>query len=1076
MCSGASVLTRDPGLESPDWYRAATLSERLASLTRHTRTGAGGAAESASRRLQRWSTEYPHLQDDGFSEYLAARLVSPEDFLHIVSEPIHAVRGRGVAPSSWLEDLRTAFDAPESSRPIPVDELSQGYNTVQFLWLVEPIMRQARDRLRLGLASLKQQAAAGLVIDERLEDSLHRNAARQLLQMIIPTCVLELNVARVQRSLTGVTREQRFQRFIARLRQRDAALALLSEYPTLARQVVICLDNWIAFNLEFLQHLIADWSELRARFCVGGDPGTLVTLDDGHGDRHQHGRSVLIATFSSGFRLVYKPRPLAVAWHFQELLTWLNDHGAEPRLRTIEVLDRGDYGWVEFVSQEGCQTRDDVRRFYARHGEYLALLYALEATDCHCENLIASGEHPMLVDLETLFQPSLSHADNGVTKAYRDSVLRIGLLPQRAFGSADHDGVDLSGIGAAAGQSLPYPVFQLDAQGTDEMRVVEQDGQTVRSGNQPTLDGTDVQVLEYVEAMTAGFATMYRVLLEHRDDLLAADGPLVRFASDTVRVVLRPTLTYGLLLRSSVHPDALRDALERDMLFGALCGDIQEFRYLAPIVPSEVGDLHRGDVPLFTTSIASRDVVTSDGESIPDFFRHSGMSRVDRRLRLFDEHDCVRQLWFIRASLATTAIGRESAAVFARPRHPGRVDATSVRLLAAAEAVGDRLDALALHSGDDVSWIGLTLTAKDHWSLVPLGIDFYNGLAGVAYFLAYLGQATRQTRFTALARQAANTACRRVSALPLHTSSLGAFDGLGGILFLLTHLGVIWDDAELLSEAEQLAERARALIVYDRKFDITGGSAGGILSFLALHRTTGSESAVAAAIECGDHLLEHARSSDAGVVWPPYFPATGPLSGLAHGVSGIAWALLELFGVTGQTRFRDAALEAFVYENSLFAPERQNWLDLRDLNGTGGRTFMAGWCHGAPGIALTRLQALRHVDNVTLRSDIATALETTVREGFQGDQSLCHGSLGNMEPLLQARDSFDQERWTGHVSRLSGEILHSIQDGGWTCGVPLGVESPGLMTGLAGIGYGLLRLAAPSTIPPVLTLAPPLRA
>jgi type 2 lantibiotic biosynthesis protein LanM len=398
--------------------------------------------------------------------------------------------------------------------------------------------------------------------------------------------------------------------------------------------------------------------------------------------------------------------------------------------------------------------------------------------------------------------------------------------------------------------------------------------------------------------------------------------------------------------------------------------------------------------------------------------------------------------------------------------------------LAAAEAVGDRLDALALHSGDEVSWIGLTLTAKDHWSLVPLGIDFYNGLAGVAYFLAYLGKATEKTRFTALARKAAVTARRRVSALPLHGFSLGAFDGLGGLVFLVTHLGVIWDDAEFLSDAADLAERARALIVYDRKFDITGGAAGGIMSFLALHRATASDSAVAAAVACGDHLLEHARSHEAGLAWPPYFPSTGPLSGLAHGASGIAWALLELSAATGERRFRDAALAAFAYENSLFSPHRKNWLDLRDLDGSGGRTFMAGWCHGAPGIALTRLQALRHVESVTLRHDIAAALETTITEGFQGDQSLCHGSLGNIEPLLQARDSLDAEaaEWTARISRLSGEILHGIQDGGWTCGVPLGVESPGLMTGLAGIGYGLLRLAEPSTIPPVLLLAPPKRA
>lgn len=41
-------------------------------------------------------------------------------------------------------------------------------------------------------------------------------------------------------------------------------------------------------------------------------------------------------------------------------------------------------------------------------------------------------------------------------------------------------------------------------------------------------------------------------------------------------------------------------------------------------------------------------------------------------------------------------------------------------------------------------------------------------------------------------------------------------------------------------------------------------------------------------------------------------------------------------------------------------------------------------------------------------------------------------------------------------------------------GVPFNVETPGLMTGLAGIGYGLLRLADPQNVPSVLLLELPL--
>jgi lantibiotic modifying enzyme len=39
--------------------------------------------------------------------------------------------------------------------------------------------------------------------------------------------------------------------------------------------------------------------------------------------------------------------------------------------------------------------------------------------------------------------------------------------------------------------------------------------------------------------------------------------------------------------------------------------------------------------------------------------------------------------------------------------------------------------------------------------------------------------------------------------------------------------------------------------------------------------------------------------------------------------------------------------------------------------------------------------------------------------------------------------------------------------------MPRGAEPPGLMIGLAGVGYGLLRLAAPERVPAVLLLAGP---
>src|SRR5690606_23598400 len=117
-------------------------------------------------------------------------------------------------------------------------------------------------------------------------------------------------------------------------------------------------------SLEFLARLCDDWSSIRRCFSPDEDPGLLTEVAGGAGDTHRGGRSVMIASFESGFRLVYKPKSLAVDGHFQGLLAWLNQRGCQPPLYVLTLLDRGAYGWVEFVEPQGCHTPDEIARFY----------------------------------------------------------------------------------------------------------------------------------------------------------------------------------------------------------------------------------------------------------------------------------------------------------------------------------------------------------------------------------------------------------------------------------------------------------------------------------------------------------------------------------------------------------------------------------------------------------------------------------------------------------------------------------------------------------------------------------------
>jgi lantibiotic modifying enzyme len=239
---------------------------------------------------------------------------------------------------------------------------------------------------------------------------------------------------------------------------------------------------------------------------------------------------------------------------------------------------------------------------------------------------------------------------------------------------------------------------------------------------------------------------------------------------------------------------------------------------------------------------------------------------------------------------------------------------------------------------------------------------------------------------------------------------------------------------------------------------------------------------VAAATRLGDELLESAEEDELGLSWPSRtMPTTSNLTGLSHGAAGIALALLELYDATGERRFASAAERAFDYEQGKFDHRARNWPDFRDLDpqspapGPGFATF---WCHGGPGIALSRLTALERLDGARRwRAEAGTALEVTqdtVTRGLRhraGNFSLCHGLAGNAEILADGAQALGG-RWAGGAelaaeAAAAGAERHGA-DGFWPCGAGER-ETPGLMLGLAGIGYFYLRMsgaAAPSVLRP----------
>ncbi|MDX3662050.1 type 2 lanthipeptide synthetase LanM family protein [Streptomyces sp. ID05-26A] len=802
---------------------------------------------------------------------------------------------------------------------------------------------------------------------------------RRLVAIAARTLVLELHNARD--SLTGPTSTERFTEFTRTLN----LSSIFNRYPVLARLLAQACEQAVSTHHELSSRFTRDRAQIVGTIFDGVDPGALISIEMGQGDAHQQGRTVAILTFESGARLVYRPRPVGLHVRFTEQLEWLAGRTGLT-FRAPRLLPRDGYGWIEHISHEPCTDVAGVAEFYRRLGALLALLYAVDGTDMHYENLIACGDQPVLVDVETLFHPTLTPDTDPAVLALVRSVHRTALLPHVLLG--DNGVADVSGVGGDHGVLSPLNAVDWADAGTDRMRLVRRPKTSSGALNRPLLGDTPAEPADYQDSLLAGFRAGYDAIVAHRDELLQ----LVRqCVNEEVRFVARATRQYARLLDESTHPSVLADALDRDLAFGVLVVDDP---LLDRLVPFEVSDLWRGDVPLFTCRPGSTDLWTASGLRLPGMLPEPGLHAVTRKVLAMSEVDRHDQQWMITALLASRPRPVSHHSGVPVSGHVAPVDPDPARLLVAACGIADQILAHAVTGENRVNWLGLELIDDRHWTVQPLGAGLSNGYTGVALFLAELGELTGAARYVDFARDALRPLPSLLEMFAhepeLVTAAGGGIHGLGGICHGLARLTPLLGlDRALLAQAVQLMPKE------DSSFTVADGVAGSLAAMLAV----GTPEALA--------LADHYAAALRGVICPA--------NGFARGHAGIGWAL-KRYAATVRDELSDVAARTFLESDAI---------DPTDT----------GWCTGLAGVALAR-------DDERLAGLLAS------REPLR-DMSLCHGELGVVEALAAHHPSA--------ATRRTALLLGALEEHGARCATPGGVPSPGLLTGLAGIGHGLLR-------------------
>ena len=348
------------------------------------------------------------------------------------------------------------------------------------------------------------------------------------------------------------------QKFLGK-QPRQRLFALFKRFPALAASWSVAINQWRNHVAEILERASKDEREIARAFFGSAAGGGIKDVRLGLSDRHLGGRSVALVEFENG-RVIYKPRSGRSEAEWASLLRWMNEHGFEPRLKEARSLRRKDYHWMENIEPDTCRDVAAVRRFFERLGGLIAAAYLLNAVDCHRENLIASGEEPVLVDTDALWHVS------STTRAQSAEALlyRTGFFPNA-------DRTSLQSRSSVLGKT--------------------------RTGTHlPRIGARCESAADYADQIIQGFEKGWNCLLGKPRNRAAFLRRQRRIRGQQRRWIYRATASYAAIIRASLQPSALTSAEARHDLIRRL---LARNPGGAAVFNAEIQALEQLDIPYF---------------------------------------------------------------------------------------------------------------------------------------------------------------------------------------------------------------------------------------------------------------------------------------------------------------------------------------------------------------------------------------------------------------------------------------------------------------------------------------------
>ena len=539
---------------------------------------------------------------------------------------------------SWIETFKALVQSSKNiltelpeNKDLPIDP----EHSLPFEDFYVPFILFAKNQLN---SKLPLNCLSRLLSNEAYQ-ALQKSLLQQLVNLGTEILLLDFNKVKEKHSsqeqddVQTDENKSLYTSFIQNL-QKDGGLEFFANYPVLARLIATTIDLWVESTAEFIQRLQTDLWEIEHTFSSTKNIGRVKEIDTSLANPHHGKRLALALTFSSGVKVVYKPKDLSLYVAFNRLLDWCNQQKISLPFKLPKILERQGYGWVEYISQQPCLEKAEVNNFYQRAGMLLSLLYVLGAKNCHAENVIAHGQYPVLIDADILMQPPIKSSDR-LEEWFRDSVVGIGFLPAWDGDIDSKSSLDSSVLGNIFPRQMNSS-REWKFINTDKMHLARKSKVIPAGANVLTIDGKTVAPYDYQEDLVSGFEEIYKLLIKHQETLLGTETPLSNFKLSKSRFIARPSLTYAITAKKSLSPQYLSNGFDYSLLIDLLSHNYLTTNNQSPtreILTAEAKSVQQQDVPYFSVACDGDALEVEPDKPIEHFFSISSYQKLIARLK-----------------------------------------------------------------------------------------------------------------------------------------------------------------------------------------------------------------------------------------------------------------------------------------------------------------------------------------------------------------------------------------------------------------------------------------------------------